>query len=404
MRDNISAVMIVKDEERFLPQCLESLKDIMPVVIVDTGSTDKTMEIAHEYGAELHEHPWNDSFSEARNHALGYVKTEWALQIDADEDLLAITESALDSLSLDNDAYQTPIHNQMPNRSTTLHHGDRIYQPQKVHYKWRVHNELVVKGKVGIASLSIRHYGYGVSDEELQKKYENTLRLLMMDLHDAGYVPRNVRYLVQTYRSLQRHADVLRILDHHADKLSPFPGQFQEAIAGTIVAHNALDDNAKAKVVGIQLLDKYPEALDALFYMCIVYMQDQSWELAMEYCARFIKIRSELQLEGCDPKIIYHTWNNRAEAFQNIGICASILGNKAQAALFFMRAEMLAEHRTDIAGFAANTDNAMCLLLDGDKTEAQPGIVKLTNPDEATVQVLTLSDRKPQIENTIRGD
>lgn len=398
MRDNISAVMIVKNEEANLERCLDSLKDVMPAVIVDTGSSDRTMEIAKDYGTELHEHPWQDSFSEARNYALGYVKTDWALQIDADEELVGITEPALDSLSLDYAAYLTPIHNLLPNGAAGLHHFERIYQPGKVHYKWRVHNELIAEGKIGITSLSIRHYGYALSDEEMQEKYERTLKLVEMELEETGYTLRTVRYLIQQNRVLNRYDEVIKIIENHIHVLDEFPGPYQEAAAAAIVAYNGVGENAKAKVAGIQLLDEFPEALDALFYLGVAYMEDQAWDLSMECMARYIKVRTALQLEGTDSSMIYHTWGNRPDAFQNIGICASMLGNKPQAALFFMRAEMLAKHRTDIAGFAANTDNSLCLLLHEKQGQNKPGeIVKLTLPDGASPADASLEPPVPSI-------
>ncbi|MFN3533586.1 MAG: glycosyltransferase family 2 protein, partial [Candidatus Brocadia sp.] len=87
-RPTLSACMIVKNEEKFLPQCLQSIKDAVDeVIIVDTGSTDKTVEIAKSFGARVYHHPWKNSFSEARNHSLSYATGDWILQIDADEAL-----------------------------------------------------------------------------------------------------------------------------------------------------------------------------------------------------------------------------------------------------------------------------------------------------------------------------
>lgn len=381
MYDNITAVMIVKNEEACLERCLESIKDLMPILIADTGSTDRTMEIARDYGAEVHEHPWQDSFSEARNWIKEKVPTKWALQIDADEEVPGVSVPELDKLDSELTAYMTPIHNVMENGSMSLHQFERIYQPTKVHYKWRVHNELIMdEGKAGISGFSLLHHGYAASPEEMKHKYENTLRLLLMDIEDAGYVMRNIRYLVQTYRSLQRHIDVLAVLDEHLEKLRGFPGVYQDAAASAIVAHNALGNNAKAKIAGIQLLKKFPEALDALFYLGVAYMEDQQWDPSMDCFARYVKVRSALQLEGSDHTVVYHAWGNRAESFQNMGICASFLGSKAQAALFFMRAEMLAKNRPDIAGYAANTDNSLCLLL-GESKPKLPESMNLNEPD-----------------------
>jgi glycosyltransferase involved in cell wall biosynthesis len=78
--------MIVKNEEKYLKECLDSVKDIVgEIVIVDTGSTDNTQKIASEYGASLFQFEWINDFSAARNFALSKSKGEWILYLDADE-------------------------------------------------------------------------------------------------------------------------------------------------------------------------------------------------------------------------------------------------------------------------------------------------------------------------------
>lgn len=84
----ISACLIVKNEEAVLEKCLASLQGIVDeIVVVDTGSTDRTMEIARRFGAVEGHFEWIKDFSAARNHALSLASGEWALWIDADEQL-----------------------------------------------------------------------------------------------------------------------------------------------------------------------------------------------------------------------------------------------------------------------------------------------------------------------------
>ncbi len=84
----ISACLIVKNEEAVLEKCLASLHGIVDeIVVVDTGSTDRTMEIARRFGAVEGYFEWIKDFSAARNHALSLATGEWALWIDADEQL-----------------------------------------------------------------------------------------------------------------------------------------------------------------------------------------------------------------------------------------------------------------------------------------------------------------------------
>ncbi len=88
MRPRISAAMIVRDEEAFLKGCLESIAGVVDeIVIFDTGSKDRTVEIARSYGANVHERAWVNDFAAARNWALDAATGEWILYVDADERL-----------------------------------------------------------------------------------------------------------------------------------------------------------------------------------------------------------------------------------------------------------------------------------------------------------------------------
>jgi glycosyltransferase involved in cell wall biosynthesis len=83
---NLSFCAIVKNEEKNLPRCLESVKAIADeLIILDTGSTDKTPEIARSFGAKVYSFDWCDDFAAARNAALAYVTGDWVLVLDADE-------------------------------------------------------------------------------------------------------------------------------------------------------------------------------------------------------------------------------------------------------------------------------------------------------------------------------
>ncbi|WP_096588011.1 tetratricopeptide repeat protein [Calothrix sp. NIES-2098] len=85
---NLSLCMIVKNEAATLPKCLSSVKDVVDeIVVLDTGSSDRTPEIATGYGAKVHHYQWNNNFSTARNEALKYVTGDWILVLDADETL-----------------------------------------------------------------------------------------------------------------------------------------------------------------------------------------------------------------------------------------------------------------------------------------------------------------------------
>jgi tetratricopeptide (TPR) repeat protein len=81
--------MIVKNEEQNLTNCLNSAKNLVDeMIVVDTGSTDKTKEIATNLGAKVYDYAWQDNFADARNYALQFVSRDWVLILDADEVLI----------------------------------------------------------------------------------------------------------------------------------------------------------------------------------------------------------------------------------------------------------------------------------------------------------------------------
>src|SRR5205809_7536444 len=88
MRPHVSLCVIAKNEEANLPACLSSAADLVDeIVVVDTGSTDRTKEIAEQFGAKVVDFPWVDSFAAARNESLKHATGDYAFWLDADDRL-----------------------------------------------------------------------------------------------------------------------------------------------------------------------------------------------------------------------------------------------------------------------------------------------------------------------------
>ncbi len=95
----VSLCMIVKDEEELLPACLEAARGAVDeIVVVDTGSSDRTVEIAESFGAKVVSFPWNGSFADARNVSIEHATGDWIMYLDADEQLAAGSAAELRSL------------------------------------------------------------------------------------------------------------------------------------------------------------------------------------------------------------------------------------------------------------------------------------------------------------------
>src|SRR5687767_11282614 len=95
-RPFLSLSMIVKNEEAALDACLRSARALCDeLVVVDTGSTDRTVEIAERHGARVLHFAWCDDFAAARNFALDHTNGEWVLHLDADETAIEAAPGAL---------------------------------------------------------------------------------------------------------------------------------------------------------------------------------------------------------------------------------------------------------------------------------------------------------------------
>ena len=86
---NISACIIAKNEEKHISDCMKSIESCVDeIIVVDTGSTDKTIEMAERFGCKVIRSDWQDDFSLSRNIALDAASKKYILVIDADERLL----------------------------------------------------------------------------------------------------------------------------------------------------------------------------------------------------------------------------------------------------------------------------------------------------------------------------
>jgi len=96
LNQSISLCMIVRDEEEHLEKCLESVNDAVDeIIVVDTGSRDKTVSIARSFGAGIFFHEWENDFSVPRNISLEHATGDWILILDADEVLEAQSKTKI---------------------------------------------------------------------------------------------------------------------------------------------------------------------------------------------------------------------------------------------------------------------------------------------------------------------
>jgi tetratricopeptide (TPR) repeat protein len=188
----VSLCMIVKNEEKFLPQCLASVRDYVDELIVcDTGSTDRTIEIATSYGATVIEREWRNDFSWARNQSLELATKRWVLFMDADEELTPDSRSAL--LALKNvPAYEYALYTRIINRTDDYrgsgdvsHHVIRVFpNDERIRFVGPIH-EYPSIGPDGdsvqafASPLTLIHHGYVNTVVAERNKGQRNLEILL---------------------------------------------------------------------------------------------------------------------------------------------------------------------------------------------------------------------------------
>uniref|UniRef100_A0A6M3ILH9 Putative glycosyltransferase n=1 Tax=viral metagenome TaxID=1070528 RepID=A0A6M3ILH9_9ZZZZ len=198
--------MIVRNEERFLPQCLQSVQGVVDdIVIVDTGSTDRTLDIAREHNARVYEHPWEHSFAKARNQSLSYVHSDWVLILDADEEL------DKDAGPILREALSGNEYNAIAGTVISHHRGGMAKHtsiravrnlPTGVYWQRRVHNQVMFPGFAQFFPFTIYHHGYNLSPEEMKAKDLRTYKLLRASLRDEPDDPFTHGYLAVALQHL----------------------------------------------------------------------------------------------------------------------------------------------------------------------------------------------------------
>jgi glycosyltransferase involved in cell wall biosynthesis len=185
----LTAALIVKNEAKFLGECLSSVQHAADeVVIVDTGSTDDTPELARRAGARVYEFPWTGSFSDARNHALDRSNGQWILYIDADERVRRDSVANL-RVELANQSFiglRVLLH---PRPRHTAYWSLRLFRNDpSVRFRGIIHEstwpallEFGARsgGHVGFSKMVLDHEGYETNQEA---KHDRNLPLLLKGL------------------------------------------------------------------------------------------------------------------------------------------------------------------------------------------------------------------------------
>ncbi|MGL6074111.1 MAG: glycosyltransferase [Fimbriiglobus sp.] len=198
-RPTISACLIVRDEEVYLPDCLESIAGLVDeIIVVDTGSTDRTREVALSFGARVFEFPWIDDFSAARNESLRRATGDWIFWLDADDRLAEPDRAAFRQLSATL-SFAPAAHvfscycPHGPEAATVVDHVRLFRNDPRLNWTYRVHEQILpsiraCKMPVIWSAVRVTHVGYAATGAR-DKKLERDMRLLQIEAREQPNDP-----------------------------------------------------------------------------------------------------------------------------------------------------------------------------------------------------------------------
>ena len=309
-KPKVSICMIVKDREMDLERCLDSFMPIIvepwvELIVVDTGSTDRTIETAEKHGAVVYEkifEPFN--FSDARNYCMSKASGEWIFTLDSDESLpqenLYQLKELLWNITPKNPTIFLKLHNifsQDERQYTTMKQPRIFLNDGDFHYDGSVHNKPAAKDPFYFSDIYLNHYGYKFekNDELAQEKYDRSLPMLLKELKEKPGDLHAITHIIKTYRIKQEYDKVLEYglqwvkimkgIDYHSGWFA-----YLEVFIDLVDAYLRKDNIEKALAM-VKKAEKYSERLADMYLLVgAYYAMKKDADEAAEYYERALTI------------------------------------------------------------------------------------------------------------------
>ncbi len=243
--------MIARNEATHISECLRSARGLFAeIVVVDTGSTDDTRQIAASLGAKVYEFAWCDDFAAARNECLGHAATPWVFWLDADDRIDTQNRDRLEKLlaSLGDEdvayAMNTFSIGGPDNPIETVVNQMRLFRNLPgTRWEYRVHEQILPSlrargAEVRGTDITIVHTGYQ-NEATRRHKVERNLRLLRLDHADRPDDPFVLFNLGWTLQDLGRHEDSIPYIRGALERLEPTASIVRKAYSLLVAAHLA---------------------------------------------------------------------------------------------------------------------------------------------------------------------
>jgi GT2 family glycosyltransferase/tetratricopeptide (TPR) repeat protein len=339
----ISLCMIVRDNERTIAACLESIRPwVDEMIVVDTGSVDRTPDIAAQLGAKVFHFPWCDDFSAARNESLRHAKGEWILWMDSDDTIdasngrqlreLVSTSIASDVLGIVMQVHCPGPPGESRSELTVVDHVKVLRSRSDLRFEGRIHEQVLpairrAGGRELWTQLFVVHSGYDHSDTGQQHKRERDLRLLHLELEERPEHPFTLFNLGMTYTHIGQHREAVDYLRRCIRASTPSESHLAKAYALLVHALRELDRLDSAWEVCRSGLCTFPDDCELRFREALLLhsrgLLDES-----------IKAYRNLLLNGASWKERFKSLDPAIHGFkarQNLAVALADAGRFAEA-------------------------------------------------------------------------
>jgi glycosyltransferase involved in cell wall biosynthesis/Tfp pilus assembly protein PilF len=317
-RPKLSVAMIVKNEEENLPGCLESLRGIWDeLVIVDTGSTDRTVAIAESFGARVEHFAWIGDFSAARNVSLAACQGEWILWMDADDRLPVAEQERLRAMVQEapHKAWGLMVKNTTDQGLTgSVFAQVRLFpNDPRIRFEGRVHEQVLGAIRaagypVEFSTLQVYHTGY-LDDATVRAKQERNLELLTAEYSAEPQRMTGVKLdaIAGAHQDLGRYEEAISWYTKAEDrcrKVGEDPHILLHAQIKIAQCMAELGQWAPAAQRLEALVERQPEQFEALALLAQIYQVQGQEDTALRYWNRLFLAQEGISLIPVDANLL----------------------------------------------------------------------------------------------------
>ena len=314
----VSLCMIVKNEEANLVDCLTPMVGLVDeLIVVDTGSTDRTLEVALALGARVIDFPWVEDFSAARNAGLRHARGEWIFWLDADDRIDAENRQRLrrlmHQLSPDNTAYlmkQWSPPNPQADSALVVDHVRLFRRHPGVKWRYRIHEQILPSlQETGVqkvvTDIVIHHLGY--QEPKLRtEKLQRNIRLLKLEHAEQPEEPFTLFNLAGTYLDLGDIAAAVPYLQQCVQTAPKGSSFLPKAFVLLVQAHRQLGQTDLAWQVCLQGKERFPQEAELLFEEGVLCQGRNEEDRARQCFEQILELPSRPVMVGQDTGIRGH--------------------------------------------------------------------------------------------------